>query len=274
MLLLTLIAAIPEQPIYTVYLPVISRHPDKFGIAWPDVDRQDISMFRASVYQGWTINLYPVDGMMALPHIPCPYGYWWTDPDVDFLGLLTVRLTDYRQSSGRDYDGILLVLNEPDLESQCYLSPEDAIEFYEAVAAICPACQLTLPQVSHHDYWNDWQWLRSFLALYRANEYYPPVTYGAVHSYVWGEHPSLLLDSYESVLDGYGLRYDKWIVSEWGACTADSLDMMYRWYEQDDRVLYHLYFAPYVEGNCSNLFIDFDGTGYTAMGEKLIRLRD
>lgn len=271
LLLILLLPATDEA--HRVYLPIAMTPPDKFGIAWPYVGYQDISQFNARYYQGWTISFDEIDGMTALPHIPCPYGYWPGDPDVDFLQLLETRLADYQRSNSA-YDGILLVLNEPDLESQCQLSPEDAIEFYEAVAAICPACQLTMPQVSHQDYWSGWQWLHSFLALYRANGYYPPVTYGAVHSYVWGEHPSLLLDSYESALGDYGLHYDKWIVSEWGACTADSLDMMYRWYEQDDRILYHLYFAPYVEGNCTNLFVDFDGTGYTPTGEKLIRLRD
>lgn len=272
LLLILLLPATDEA--HRVYLPIAMTPPDKFGIAWPYVGYQDISQFNARYYQGWTISFDEIDGMTALPHIPCPYGYWPGDPDVDFLQLLETRLADYQRSNSA-YDGILLVLNEPDLESQCLLSPQEAIEFYRAVAIICPSCQLTFPQVSHQDYWAGWQWLGEFLALYRAGGYYPPIAYGAIHSYVWQEPPHMLLDSYGQLLDGYGIVTQGWIVSEWGACTPESLADMYRAYEADSRVLIHLYFAPWFhEGNCTNLFTDFDGNGLTAVGDKLYRLRN
>lgn len=273
-LFVVLIPASTAPPTHHTYLPLVASRPSKTCVALPD-DGNDLSAFVFNCYQGWTVTFEPVRGLTAVPHIPCNYPYWPDDPDVDFLELLRIRLAEWESVQGRPYDGPLLFLNEPDRWDQCLLSVEEAVIFYQEVRAICPSCQLTLPQVSDWDYRADWVWLRGFLAAYRGSTgQLPDVSYGAIHTYVQDEPAALLLESYKQLLSEIGYPPTLPIlVTEWGACSPEVAMDMYRTFEHDGRIVQHFYFAPWF-GSCTDLFAAPQGDVKTAVGDTLVFLHN
>ena len=124
--------------------PVPAANPKK-GIgaayAWAYADGHE--PFSPGWYYTWSLfpGLWEGQGPEFVPMWPC-HG-----------------TVDYVVSTlGSDYDGYLLFLNEPDIEEQCYMSVDEAVDYYLMVRNALPQAKLIGPQTitSTNLNWGAW----------------------------------------------------------------------------------------------------------------------
>lgn len=230
-----------------IFLSFMAITPDKSGLAWENVNSNNMQPFGFSAYQAWIPIYENYQGMMAYPHLPCNYAYWPSDPNADYLAMLDT-----------EYEGVLLWLNEPDREDQCEMTPEDAVSFYWQTVALCPSCQLTYPQVSMGDYYNGFRWLKEFLQLCGGCTF----EYGALH--IYSVLPSVVIGRYTQVVGDVPI-----LVTEWAACDPALTSQMYHELQMNEHVLKHFYYSDYNTG-CSSL-LDSEGN-LTVLGNLLMEL--
>lgn len=130
-----------------------------------------------------------------------------------------------------DYPGLIMFLNEPDLESQCTMEPTEGVAFYKRVREDYPEAQIVGPALSHLDCWeNNCDWLREFYYIL-AQENYPFPDYVDVHDYL-NQSPELLLDRYRQLLIGFGV-VPKFRIGEFGRFNPDLAYQAIKYYDSE-----------------------------------------
>jgi len=162
---------------------------------------------------------------------------------------------------GYDYDGPLMFLNEPELASQCDMTPAEAAAFYEQARDTFPLAHFVGPNISS----DGLPWLAEWYDLIIADGLPLPET-AAIHSYL-DEEPHLLIDRLFAVLDDYPGAAGKVWVSEFGNCNPEQAQNMIESYQSDTRVERYAWFTVrnWDTPDCLNLL---DGNDeLTAVGE-------
>lgn len=264
-----------HPPAHVYYFPFVSSVDGKGGLAWAHRGRNDVTELGVSFFQDWLVGGESVQGLTHVPHLACRY--WPYDSDettavTDYLADLraiqphddTMSFSDDTMSS---YSDTMLFLNEPDLEGQCTITPQEAVTIIQEALFICPDCKFTLPQVSHLDYLSGWPWIREFISEYQQQTaVLPPVTYGSFHLYDMAV--TAALDSYEAMLleAGYPAVLPL-LITETGACSSQMATQMLDELESDNRVEQYFWYAPFDPDMCTNLFVGFDTTDLTLVGQ-------
>lgn len=254
LLFILIVGLIPAPTIHKLYIPVINS-PElvttKLGIAAAHRGMNPIP--KGMIYQDWRILLEnPMPNNPRLNDFSCDcYPYNHPDCPLDMFSDLALI---------KDSDEVLLVLNEPEKEYQCVKTFTETIQIYISITNICPACQLTLPNVSEEDYFNGWAYTKAVINGLPDNV---NIKFGAFHFYNLDPQP--MIDSY-CLLMGDDCSI---IISEWGYCLTNSNDTRLKdtinLLEADDRIKYHLYFSPYI-GGCTDIYNEIQGWTLTLEG--------
>lgn len=256
---------------YSVFLPIVSASPlppnPKHGLAWNKTGKNNVRPFRFSAYHNWEVENSDlnVQGLKRVQHFSCdfrPYGCI-DDCVIDMYGRL--------EKLGYDYEGTILFLNEPNQPGQCTLSPSAAVRIFQNAKTICPLAKWTLPQVSHVDYLNSWQWTREFLnqlfgVLPFANHY---ISYGSFHSYI--DQIDHMVTCYRALLAEFGLN-PPILLTEYGHPDPDTAAKMYHDAMNNPHIKQAFWFTSWVEGGSTNLFDKAgEGAQLTAVGKRLLQ---
>jgi len=163
---------------------------------------------------------------------------------------------------GRDYDGYLLFLNEPDLPGQCNISPFRAAQIYIHTRAVLPNAKLVGPGISHEQvpYRQNFAWLSAWWREVLRLTGQPPDMYAwDLHLYWHPGDPLAPYDAFEIWLNERGVKDVKFFISEWGVCNPDRVAEWRRAFDNDPRILHHFFYDQSRDGTggCMTLF-DFD----------------
>lgn len=275
------------------YVPCPEKNPKK-GVAWA-YGRQNIhdeERLCISAYHVWGL-LAEGTGYAGLEH----FNVFWSDIYTSPTGESHNYFDDLEARLGNDYDGILLFLNEPELDDQANKMPTDGAQLYLDLKAQCPDCQLYGPMVSAHDHlckddpnqlpyyddlqakYDNWCWFREWWSEVERLSGEPPQMDGYTIHHTLGreEGPIDPINSLQATVASLGdLRPFKVIVSEYAvpkngdeaSCDADFMAEMTDAYNQDPRVEYFFAFTPnLVESSAwCTLFEPFGSAHFTRTG--------
>lgn len=243
----------PEPLSYSTFLPVVLRPHQKIGLAWNETGKNDVSLFGFPTYHNWTIgwqaeNDEQTQNTSGLLYIP----YFWCE--------FRPEGTDLKEKLDELDGGLVLFLNEPNGDNptnQCPRTSQQAALLYQEALMLCPACQFTLPVVSHLDY-PAWHWLREYLGW--LDVYKLPIpTYGAFNTY---------LPEIDEMIRTYPLPLSL-VIPEFTNCDKELAAGMWQAIEREPRIMMAFYFSS-VETGCGDLFYDTGTDALTEMGERLL----
>jgi hypothetical protein len=192
----------------------VARNPKK-GIAaayaWAFEDGHE--PFRIGWYYTW--SLYP--------------GAWAAEPALEFIPMWPCHGTvDYVVGLlGADYDGYLLIMNEPERPDQCTMSVDEAAQYYLMVRNALPNARLIGPQLIHRNPGGDFTW---YAAAWRERVReltgsYPDVEGYGVHIYPYysgSGTATQVLTSWCNALNAWGEVGEKELwVTEFGVHNFD-----------------------------------------------------
>ena len=237
---------------HKLYFPTIKTDVEcnpKAGIAWAGGENPtDVETLCVTWKHEWGIQRQGNDSIEYVNHIACP-----VYPFMAYGETVTLDYFDAMENKlGRDFNGYLLFLNEPDRKDQCYMSPYRAVFFYRAVREQYPNAIISMPQVSHFDYLNDWVWLREFYDILETKNI-PYPDFATIHTYV-KEDPNLIVDSMYSFLHERGLSKDKVWITEFGTNDPVIMREMLTLYQADNRIDRYAYYTVRYNENDWDLF--------------------
>ena len=208
---------------------------------------------------------------------------WWDDcwPSTEectvdyFADLLWLAAqTDYSQMITHNGYPVVKFLNEPDNASQAARSPQEAVELYRQVVAICPHCVFTLPAISAFDHFCDWPerewlpfhddiidggewcWSRAFLAGLEPHERDNFEVCNVHHYYSNIRHELRRniapLEPADSLAAVVGCSY--FVISEYGTCDPAWMTALTNAYNADERVIaFYAYTVNKPDNTCDVL---------------------
>jgi hypothetical protein len=171
--------------------------------------------------------------------------------------------------------------NEPDVYSQCNLTPEEGVDHWVAMESSYPDRLLVSPAVLNL------QWLIDWRAAFEASEGRAPrVDAVGVHCYWWGVEPELSaafcqdqVDKAADLAANWGAR-GVWLTEFAHLCDPeemdDYLDVMLPWLEEHPGVLRYAWFQLSYEGTegwafgpgCNTSLIDWETGDLTPAGRR------
>lgn len=145
----------PQQPEYTLHLPMVSEPtcPPKKGLAYA----------------------YPIESITQVIDDLCVSGTlrkWWhtgLDIPLSYIPSLCCSGEAYNHFItyfDQNYNGLLLVANEPDQSEQGNMTPLETAQLFVDVHNYCPNCQLIGPGIASDE--TDGQWLLAFTQHFLA----------------------------------------------------------------------------------------------------------
>lgn len=177
----------------------------------------------------------------------CAWCYNWkpngnVDADYEFVPMIGDRFDELPELPTDAVHGLLF--NEPDLDSQANLSPQEAAELAHRVFEACPNLKWGAPAPSQvHPEWID-AWFEVYRELYGA---YPPVKFLTMHCYLGTAQACITLaEAYHERLRQYGLT-ELWVTEfgfrpEWPNAKQEARTFA-AWMEAQDWITRY---APYV----------------------------
>lgn len=250
---------------YRAFLPMVaSPFQAKKCFAWanaPEVPEQAV-VAGAECYHNWTIG----SGSSDLPELQV---FWSTYRfGTDMLARLRwLESTDWGSAMLYARRPMVLFLNEPDLQSQASLSPEEAAEVYLLAREACPSCVFFGPGVSAWDAHCDWpeyerqpyhDEIRGWGRWCYWQEFWHQVTqlnsvaaiegreYASVHHYdaVAWHQPRRNVAPLQPVDELAALGAKQFLITEYGSCDPAFMAEMVAAYEADRRVMAHFVWTP------------------------------
>lgn len=171
---------------------------------------------------------------------------------------------------GKDFDGVLLFLNEPDLPGQCTVSPERGAQLYVHVKNTLPNAKLVGPGISEVDWINNFKWLNAFFKeVTRLIGKNPEFYAWDIHNYQSAGNPIQPYNDLENFLLNKNLSPPiRFYISEWGACTPERIIEMRNAFDSDQRIIKHYIYDQ------TNAFWDGPGRCIILFDEKTSQLTD
>lgn len=268
------------------------KNPSK-GVAWAygrqtedDEDRLCIS-----TYHAWSLKAED-EGIPGLHYM----NVFWSDIYTSPTGNEVNYFTELERKLGNDYDGMMLFLNEPELDVQADKTPLEGAQMYRDLKAQCPNCQLYGPMVSAYDHqcldngqqrpyydelrakYGQWCWFQEWWHQVELLTGAPPEMAGYTIHHTLGRAvaPLAPIDSLEATVASLGdNRPFNVIVSEYGIvqgyditnCDPDFMAEMTDAYAQDSRVLYFYAYTPNIpHDNWCTFFAPFGTAHFTPTG--------
>ena len=246
----------PLPPDVYFFLPVVKYSGNvKHGLAWSygSADQDAWSDYNVSWYYHWSSKgwAWVPDSIEFVPTIWCDDAELWE------------RAT---QNIPKNFDGYILLANEPEFPDQCNATPDRVAELVHRARDAFPEARLVAPQ-THVCWWEDSPprppcgfygerfTVEAFISAYRVK--YgddPPLAAYGVH---YGD-PTFWVGHLSEFLDSKGIDAMLWY-SEFNFCTTD-LGRFRSWLDhlnRSDRVLRYAYWSNRVENDhCALSYMD------------------
>ncbi|TXI88389.1 MAG: hypothetical protein E6Q36_05680 [Chryseobacterium sp.] len=166
----------PPPPTYSLYTPLILKPtcPPKKGLAYAYPIEQVDTVINDLCVSGTLRKWWHTGLTIPLTYIPA-------------LCCLGEAYQHFLTYFDPNYDGLLLVANEPDQEEQGNMSPMETAQLFIGVHNYCANCQLIGPGIASDE--TDGVWLLSFLQHYLAlGGQLEWIVYWDSHQYISYEH--------------------------------------------------------------------------------------
>ncbi len=270
---------------FNIYLPLTftqdTRNLAK-GTAWAYFGKRPISerghlakdIMRIGWFHNWGISAINPLKLYDVEFVPM----WWCDQwpsdaigdnvKVDFKQLTLDRL-------GRDYDGYLLFLNEPDLPpAQCDRTPKQGAKYYIWIKENLPNVKLIGPMTSHIDGLNGYPWLIEWRKQVIKMTGQPPKVYAySLHDYMPYHKVGWLTNKLYDLMIKWGDGDKKIWVTEYSKYAPDKMAEATEYFANDPRIERFAGFTPDFKGEElfeQHRFFEWESEELTPIGKAFV----